>query len=623
MKGKNYFILFFFCVIIVCFSNSAAQEINIPSFALSNVKFNLKITNLPDSLKSIDVNFSNNNQHSFRVYKGAVDTMLSVAAIGLTKIKVKGYEKLNSTIRIIPGWFSIVPPLLAIILALVLRQVLVSLSLGIFIGAVFIYDYNPFTALLRFADTIILNSVIDKNHALILLFTFLMGGVVGIISKNGGMVGLANLITKFAKNSRNGMISTWLIGIIIFFDDYSNTLIVGNMMRPITDKLKISREKLAYIVDSTSAPVASLFIISTWIGFELGLISDGLQVVNSSLTAYDVFLQTIPYRFYPIATIVFVFLISYMGRDFGPMLKAERNARSGGAISSIDDTEKDKSLSDRYLYTGDKARWWNAAVPILIILFGTITGLVFTGIDSLQAQGVNDFSLRLIISNSDSYLSLLWASLVAGIVAIIMSISQKILNLQNSFNAWTKGIESMLFANLILVFAWAISSVTSDLKTADYILSIISDSLDPRLLPVIVFIICAITSFSTGTSWGTMAIVMPIVIPLGHKLSLAAGLNPVDSNIVLYGVVSSVLAGSVFGDHCSPIADTTILSSLASGCNHVEHVRTQLPYAVVIAVVCMVLGDIPTAYGLHPLISIIMILILLFVILRYKGKIVI
>lgn len=623
MKGKNYFILFFFCLLVSGFNNYKAQEINIPSFALSDVNFNVKIINLPDSLKSINVALSNNNHYSLSVNNGIVDTMLSVAAVGLTTIKVKGYEKLNCTIRIIPGWFSIVPPLLAIILALVLRQVLVSLSLGIFVGAIFIYDYNPFTALLRFADTIILNSVIDKSHALILLFTFLMGGVVGIISKNGGMVGLANVITKFAKTARNGMISTWLIGVIIFFDDYSNTLIVGNMMRPITDKLKISSEKLAYIVDSTSAPVASLFIISTWIGFELGLISDGLKVINSSLTAYDVFLQTIPYRFYPIATIIFVFLIGYMGRDFGPMLKAEINARKGGKLSSIDDAEMDKSLSDRYLYTGNKARWWNAAIPILIILFGTIAGLVFTGIDALKAQGSNDFSLRMIISNSDSYVSLLWASLIAGIVAIIMSISQKILNLQSSFNAWTKGIESMLFANLILVFAWAISSVTTDLKTADYILSVISNSLDPRLLPVIVFLICALTSFSTGTSWGTMAIVMPIVIPLGHKLSVTAGLNSADANIVLYGVVSSVLAGSVFGDHCSPIADTTILSSLASGCNHVDHVRTQLPYAVLIAIVCMVLGDIPTGYGLHPLISIIGISIILFVILRLKGKIVI
>ncbi len=609
-------------LLIVISYNLFAQKVEISNHTLSNITIPIKITNLPDSLNELTCFvFVDKFKEKivFKVDKNSVDTVITFGNIGVNYLKFDGFSNINTQIRVIPGILSIIPPLLAIILALVLRQVIVSLFLGIFIGAFFIYDYNPLNALFRLADTIMLNSLIDKNHALIILFTFLMGGVIGKISKNGGMVGLANKITKLAKTPKSGMVATWLTGVIIFFDDYSNSLIVGNMMRPITDKLKISREKLAYIVDSTSAPVTSLFIISTWIGFELGLIEDGLKAINSNYSAYDVFLQTIQYRFYPIATLFFVLMVSLTNRDFGPMLKAEKKTREGEPISGIDEAEAGNVINEKFLYKGDKARALNALIPIAIILFGTIAGLYYTGLDAVKEQGIKEYTLRTIISNSNSYLALLWSSLIAGIVAIIMSISQKILNLHQSFNAWTKGIESMLFANLILVFAWGISLVTEELNTAEYIISIIGNSIDPRWLPVLVFIICAITSFSTGTSWGTMAIVMPIVIPLGHKLSLTAGLNPIESDIVLYGVVSSVLAGSVFGDHCSPIADTTILSSLASGCNHVEHVRTQLPYAILVALVCMIIGDIPTAFGLNPLFSILLIFITLYIIFRYLS----
>jgi len=194
------------------------------------------------------------------------------------------------------------------------------------------------------------------------------------------------------------------------------------------------------------------------------------------------------------------------------------------------------------------------------------------------------------------------------------------LSLTKAMEAWFQGIQSMLFAALILVFAWGISSITNDLKTADYLISILSNSIDPRYLPVLVFLVCALISFATGTSWGTMAIVMPIVIPLAHKISVISGLSAVDSRLIIHGVISSVLTGSVFGDHCSPIADTTILSSLASKCNHIDHVRTQLPYAILIAVVCMMLGDLPTAFGLNPYIAIILILIVLTLILFIFGK---
>ena len=342
-------------------------------------------------------------------------------------------------------------------------------------------------------------------------------------------------------------------------------------------------------------------------------------MIGSTENAYDVFINTIPYRFYPIAALFFVFITSYMQRDFGPMLKAENRARLEGRLyeeGSKISVKKDDDLN----LDKQQVRWINGVVPILIILFGTVGGLFYTGINALNQSGSTDYSIQQIISNSDSFSSLLWSSFVACILAIIMTASQKILTLNKSITAWNKGVQSMLYACIILTFAWAISTVTNELKTADYIISILSDSINPRFLPFIVFIVCGVISFATGTSWGTMAIVMPIVIPLASKLSGSANLDYDSEILVIHGVISSVLAGSVFGDHCSPIADTTILSSMASHCNHIDHVKTQMPYAITIALVCILLGDLPTAFGFDPFIANLLIFASLTVILFFAGK---
>ncbi len=602
-------------VLVFCFTTLVfSQEIDFPNFALSNVEFQINSANQINSIEIFDVN----NSFVFDADSNENEIKIKLENSGLFKVKVNG-ELTGSNIRVIPGWLSILPPLVAIFLALVIRQVLVSLFAGIYLGAVFIYDYNPVKAILRLTDTIMLDTLVDKDHMFIIVFTLLFGGVIGIIAKNGGTIGLSNLVTRFAKTARTGMLSSWVMGLIIFFDDYANTLIIGNIMRPITDKLKVSREKLAYIVDSTAAPMASVFIISSWIGFEVGLIDSGLKSIGFDMNAYELLLNTIPYRFYPIAALFFVFLTSYMRRDFGPMYKAEYRSRTTGQV--FERSEADKSANEDFIeYRTENARWINGAVPIGIILFGTLAGLVFTGISSLEEQGINNYTLREIINNSDSFSSILWASFGACLVAIIMSVSQKLLKLNESVSAWTKGVQSMLFACIILVFAWSISNVTNDLHTADYLISILSDTINPRLFPLIVFIFCAFISFSTGTSWGTMAIIMPLVIPLSFKLSVAGGYNMDDITLILIGTESSVLAGSVFGDHCSPIADTTILSSMASKCNHIDHVNTQLPYAILVGVVCMLLGDIPTAYGMSPYISIALIFSVLFSFLWMFGK---
>lgn len=619
LRPSLQLILFIICINLSVY----AQKIDYPSIILEDIGIRVSGKEFPDTLEFLTIKFHNSDisyQFNISLTDGGFDTSLVLHSTGKYLIQnITTNEPIGET-RVLPGIISILPPALAILLALIFRQVMLSLIIGIFTGTLFIYGYNPITAFLRLADVYIINALIDKSHMQVIVFTLLFGGVIGLISKSGGTRGIANVLIKFAKTRKSGLISTWLSGIIIFFDDYANTLVVGNLMKPVTDNLKISRAKLAFVVDATAAPIASIFIISSWIGFEVGLIQQGLRSIGSEANAYSVFIETIPYRFYPIALIFFVFLVSYTQRDFGSMLKVEREAFAGNDTSKLGTTTTDLTASSELFGNEDKAKWYNGAVPILVLIFGSIAGLVLTGLDSLKAEGIENYSVQNIIAGSDAYLALLWSSFAACVVSVVMILLQKIMNLKETLDAWFLGLRSMFLAVVILTLAWSIGSVTQDIRTADYIVSLISDSINPYLLPVIVFIVCGLTSFSTGTSWGTMAIMFPIVIPLAASVSEMNGLSSSDSTLILYGVISSVLTGCVWGDHCSPISDTTILSSMASGCDHVEHVRTQLPYAIVVAIVTMIIGDLPTAFGLSPYISIGLIFIILTTIVLFVGK---
>jgi len=600
-------LLILFSSILFISSSLFPQSVSVSSTALEGIEFSFVVSGLPDSVSSVNLIIQNDSYKDKVVLNasaGKIDTSLIINDTGNFYLIFPQLNVKKVSVRVFPGLLSIIPPLLAILFAIIFRQVILSLILGVYAGAVFIYDYNPLIGLLRLIDKYIINSISDVSHIQIIVFTLLFGGMIGLISKSGGTRGIANVITKFAKNRKSTMLSAWLSGLVIFFDDYANTLIVGNLMRPVTDKMKISREKLAFIVDATAAPVASIFIISSWIGFEVGLIQDGLNMIGSDANAYTTFLATIPFRFYPIVMLFFVFLISYLQRDFGPMYKAERRALVEGKLFNGEDKAKAGLTQTSEIFGNeDKAKWYNGIIPILVIIFGTIIGLIYTGVNSLQEQGISEYGLREIISNSDSYLALLWSSFSACIIAAVMILSQKIMSLSETIDAWFLGIRSMLLAVIILTLAWAIGAITVEMKTADYIISLIGDNISPHYLPVIIFLVAGLTSFATGTSWGTMAILMPIVIPLSHSVSGLYGLDAIESTLILQGVISSVLAGAVFGDHCSPISDTTILSAMASGCNLVDHVKTQLPYAILIAIVCMLLGDIPTAFGLSPYLS--------------------
>jgi Na+/H+ antiporter NhaC len=599
------------------------QSVEAPSLALTGVNFELNGDGFADTLNYTELKLiSDDFSESLKInlVKGSFDTSIAIYKSGNYKIVVEGLKNEETSINIIPGFLSIIPPLLAIALALIFRQVIVSLILGIYSGAFFIYGFNPVTAFLRLIDRYIITAISNVSHTQIIVFTLLFGGVIGLISRSGGTIGIANSLSKLARTRKSGMIATWLSGLIIFFDDYANALVVGNLMKPITDKLKISREKLSFIVDATSAPVASIFIVSSWIGYEVGLIQDGLNTIGSDLNAYSVFLDTIIFRFYPIAMLFFVFLVSITNRDFGSMLKAERRAVTEGKVSSSTSSINKLTETNELFGNEDKAKWYNGVIPIIVLVSITVFGLIFTGIDSLREQEISEYGIRDIISNSNSYLSLLWGSFSACVIAAIMIIAQKILSLRETIDAWFAGVRSMLLAILILTLAWSIGAVTNEMRTADYIISLISETIDPRFLPVIVFAVCGLTSFATGTSWGTMAIMFPIVIPLSAAVTGMNHYSSADTHLILIGVVSSVLAGCVWGDHCSPISDTTILSSMASSCDHIDHVRTQLTYAISVSIVTMLFGDILTAFGLSPYIALLLIASVLVGIIYLWGK---
>lgn len=611
-------------------------QVNLPTLVLTNVNFTVEIvakdssgntmTDFHDTLlvHGIERNILGRSEPAEAVFSsGKVildDAVIGESGDAAVSISSGGVTASART-RVIPGILSILPPLLAIVLALIIRQVVISLFAGIWLGAVFMFDYDVIGGIFRVLDHFMVKALSETSHVQIIVFSMLFGGMVGVISRNGGTVGIANVITRFARTARGGQLATWLMAFVMFFDDYANVLVRGNMMRPVTDRLRISREKLSFIVDAGAATVASIFIISTWIGYEVGLIEQGLKIINSTENAYSVFLQTIPYRFYPIFTLILVFLIGYLGRDFGPMLNAERRTRTTGKVLRDGAQPVTDLTESTYSFDTNKpARWYNGFIPILTVLVVGLYGLYSTGVDALQKAGSSSFSISEIISNSDSYASLLWASLSGCLVAIVLSVGQRILTVIEAVDAWFTGLKAMLLAMLILALAWSIGSVTEELHTAGYLVQVLRGAIAPHWLPVLTFLIAALVSFATGTSWGTMAIMMPLVIPLAHTISLDAGLQGGELEVILHGVVSSVLAGAVFGDHCSPISDTTILSSMASACDHIDHVRTQLPYAVLAAIVGMLVGDIPAAYGVSPWISITLGTVIMVAILFIVGK---
>ncbi len=458
------------------------------------------------------------------------------------------------------GFLSLLPPLVAITLCFLTKQVLASLFIGIWVGATILIGWNPISGVTKTLGYIVENAA-DSWNATILLFDFVVGGLIGLIYLSGGAQAFVKSVTNKVKTARGGQFTAWLFGLIIFFDDYANTAVVGNAFRAVSDKLRMSREKFSYIVDSTAAPVASIALISTWVGYEVGLIGDAIEGTSVTMTPYSIFLHSIPYSFYSIFALILVLAIALSGRDYGPMLKAEYRARTTGKVFR-DGAIPLSGGSQLRMLENVPQKTMNMVVPIVVLVGISMFGMWWTG------GGTSAESFTAAISDADAMTALLWGATFSVIIAIIMYKAQGIGTLADMMDAFIDGAKMMVLANLILLSAWSIGSVSSEIGTAPYVVNAAKGVISPLLLPMVMFLICNLISFATGTSWGTMAIAVPIAVPLALALGVPLPLG-----------ISAILTGSVMGDHCSPLSDTTIMSSMFSGSDHMDHVKTQIPYA--------------------------------------------
>jgi Na+/H+ antiporter NhaC len=615
-------------LLILCATVPAAA-LEVDGAALSGTPLRLSVDLPPSGEAGTEVSFFVDGKfiETREIEPGSNSLRLDVdldAGVHVIEMRTAQLSKTVS-FTALPGWLSVVPPLLAIALALVFKDVLLSLFAGLLSGALFLYGWDPLAAFARSIDTFIVPALADPDRASILVFSTLLGGMVGIISRSGGTQGIVDRISHLATTARRGQVATWLMGVLIFFDDYANTLIVGSTMRPITDRLRISREKLAYIVDSTAAPIASIVPISTWIGFEVGLIAAAFTQLDLPYNAYSAFIGSIVFRFYPLLALVFGFAVAFSCRDFGPMLAAEKRASTSGNVVG----ETDVPLSDfdeSVLAPPDSTprRAINALLPVSTVIAVTIIGLFLTGAAEVERA---DFAhtgewLREVFSNADSFRSLLWASLSGVGTALLLPLAQRILTVRDATAAMVHGFRAMLLALIVLLLAWSLGDACGRLHTADYLVELLSGTMPPQIVPALVFVLSAATAFATGSSWGSMGILMPLVIPICHGMSTSAGYDVGGETyyLLLLGTISSVLAGSVWGDHCSPISDTTILSSMGSGCDHIAHVRTQMPYALTVGAIAILVGDLPTAFGLSPWISLAVGSAIVIGLVRLTGK---
>ncbi|WP_174614439.1 Na+/H+ antiporter NhaC family protein [Virgibacillus ihumii] len=462
------------------------------------------------------------------------------------------------------GILSLLPPLLAIVLAIVTRNVIPALFAGVWLGATMMHGWNPLMGIYASFNEFIIPSLGDPWAMTVLAYCGIFGVLIMALQKTGGAHAIAHAISKKVKTDRGAQGSTMLFGIIIFFEDYFNALTVGSVMRSVTDKMRVSREKLAYVVDSTSAPMCLLGPVSTWVVFVMGLIGVEFSKLGISESEYVTYLTTIPFNYYAILAILMVGIIAFKKWDFGPMAEAEYRARTTGkVIRDGAQPPSDDALEDAKIAEGYTPKMRNMVVP-LVVLVGMIPPLfLWTG-----GYPENDFMTA--ISESKGGMSILIAAFTATIVALARGMQQKLFSFKESMDMIVKGFKSMTIVYIILALAWSIGSITDKIGTASFVVEGLTNAnVSPVFIPVFIFLIGALIAFTTGTSYGTFAILMPIAIPLAASMDISMAM-----------IIAAVFSGGIFGDHCSPISDTTILSSAGSASDHIDHVNTQIPFAI-------------------------------------------
>lgn len=526
----------------------------------------------------------------------AIERFVSVTSPDITIAESADEAPMQFPIHSLSGWQSLAPPLIAIILAIWWQEVIGALFMATLAGMMLL-SAQPFSGFVKTIDPLILSTFSNTGNGQVILFTMFLGAMIGVMSGSGGTQALVDRLKDHVQTRQRGQLMTWVMGLVIFFDDYGNTLLVGSTMRSITDRLRISREKLAFLVDSTAAPVAGLALVSTWVGVEVGYIRttyEGLGLPTGEI--YQTFLATIPYRFYPILLLIFVLQIAWTGRDFGPMLKAERKSR----LKPLD--AQQASGPKRTSKTPALAR--HAIIPLITLC---VSLGVFLSIDFEHS------SRALLLASS--------AAVFSAVLSVVLSRSHQ---LSEAMGFAVKGMQQMLPAVVVLVLAWCIGTVcdTEHLNTAGYLVESLGSQLSPHWLPAITFLLAALISFATGTSYGTMGLLIPLFVAIQFQLlqTTSLGVEEIANHPLMLATIGAVLGGAIFGDHCSPISDTTILSSAATGCDHLSHVRTQLPYSLMVAGISLGLGYVALAFGVSPYLSIPVAVLAQWLVLRITGR---
>ena len=525
------------------------------------------------------------------------------------------------------GPLSLLPPLIAIALAIGLRKPVLSLFAGVLSGALLLRWSSDagllektFGGLRDVVSIFLWREFSDQSRWKVIGFVVAMLAMVGVVTKNGGIRGLMQLVARRARSARTTQIAAFLMGLAVFFDDYANTILVGTTMRPLTDRFRVAREKLAYIVDSTAAPVAGISIFSTWIAFEVSTFSAQLPLAGLEASdGYQVFIETLPYRFYCLLTLGMVLMVVVSGRDFGPMLRAERRARTTGQLVRQGGTPMvADSATAMQSAEGISIRAWRALVPLGVFIGVTLWTILATG-GAFERDAPSWYrfaGLSAILGAADSY-EALWRGSLLGFATAVLASLQAGLRSEILEAAW-RTLRSMGVALAILYLAWMIGAVCAELGTANYLTVMLDGVRFPLALPLILFALASAISFSTGSSWSTMSILLPLVVGLAFTLGERCVLG---GHALMVLAIGAVLEGSIFGDHCSPISDTTVLSSVACASDHIDHVRTQAPYALLVMLVAIVAGYLPAAFlGWQPAWCLLLGLALIALCLRFVGE---
>jgi Na+/H+ antiporter NhaC len=488
------------------------------------------------------------------------------------------------------------PSVLAITLAFVTRDIYLSLLAGAFAGALLLAGGNPLAAFLALFERHLLAALASPWNLSVLVFTLMMGGFVELLDRGGGMVALATRAlgraTEGPAGRRRAGLVIYGLGWLFFVDGLANSMLLGKAMRSVAERARMSREKLAFLVDSTSSPIAGLALVSTWVAYELSVIRDGLAATpglaeGAAPSPFLMLVWSLPHRYYNLFMLWVVLLVVWLGRDLGPMLRAERRAAASRPASDAVPAIAGAPRAP--------ARAWRALLPLAVLVLGVIVGLFGQGGGFARPPSLD--SAVQALGAADAALVFVWATAFASLLALAVWRPLRVAG-ASGVTTFLRGMEAMFLPALILVFAWTLNSVIQELGAARTLVGLLGDTMPAAILPVSVFVLSAAVSFSTGTSWGTMALVMPLAIPLAAAV---AGVEHVaELGGVVVATVGSVLAGAVFGDHCSPISDTTLVSAVASDCDAMEHVRTQAPYALGAAAIAALLGYLPAGLGVPP-----------------------